>query len=267
MPCYRLVLEWDGRPFVGWQYQHNGVSVQQVLQQAFERFCGEVVTAHAAGRTDAGVHALGMVVSLQTEQSRDPDTIRSALNALMRPHPVVVLSAERAADDFHARFSCLGRAYLYRILARRPPPALDAGRVWWVPALLEIAPMQEAAALLVGRHDFSAFRSAHCQAASALKTLSQLTVSRVGDEIHLGVAARSFLHNQVRILAGTLRDVGVGRMTLADVSAALETGDRSRAGPTAPPDGLYFQRAFYADDAGAVSADTGDAQTELQDGE
>ncbi len=245
MPRYRLDLEWDGRPFVGWQYQDNGLSVQQVVEDAFARFSSETITAHAAGRTDAGVHALGMVASFETIKPRDPLQIRNALNALMRPHPVAVLAVTPVADDFHARFSCLGRAYRYRILNRRPPPTLDAGRVWWIAPPLDLAAMQAAATRLVGKHDFTAFRSAHCQSASPVKTLAQLDVQAHGEEIWLEVAARSFLHNQVRILAGTLRDVGAGRLTADDISQALETGDRRKAGPTAPPDGLYFLRADY----------------------
>ena len=245
MTRYRLILEYDGGGFVGWQRQDNGPSVQAALEQAVHGFCGETVTAHAAGRTDAGVHALAMTAHIDLEKETDPDTLRDALNAHLRPAPVAVLSAEAAPADFHARFSCVGRAYLYRIVNRRAPLVLERGRAWFVPGPLEAAAMHEAAQALVGKQDFTSFRSSECQAASPVKTLDALEVARDGEEVRVSARARSFLHHQVRIVVGTLRLVGAGKWRRADLEAALAARNRAAAGPTAPPEGLYFRRAEY----------------------
>ena len=245
MSRYKLVLEYDGRGLVGWQRQDNGPSVQAALEQAVFRFCGETVAAHAAGRTDAGVHALGQVVHLDIAKPTTTDTLRDALNHHLRPAAIAVLAAEAVADDFHARFSALRRSYLYRIVNRRAPLTLDAGRAWWVPTPLDAAAMHAAAQVLVGRHDFTSFRASECQARSAEKTLDGLDVSRRGAEIEIVAKARSFLHHQVRNIAGTLRLVGAGKWTRADVARALAARDRAAAGETAPPEGLYFLSAEY----------------------
>ena len=245
MTRYKLILEYDGGGFVGWQRQDNGPSVQAALEDAVRGFCGESVTAHAAGRTDAGVHALAMAAHIDLEKETEPDTLRDALNAHLRPAACAVLSAEVAASDFHARFSATSRAYLYRIVNRRAPLALDRGRAWWVPVPLDAAAMHEAAQVLIGNHDFSSFRSSECQAKSPIKTLDRLEVRRDGEELCVTAEARSFLHNQVRILVGTLKRVGEGKWTRADLKAALEARDRTKAGKTAPPEGLYFLRAGY----------------------
>ena len=245
MQRWKLTIEYDGRPFSGWQRQDNGPSVQQALEEAVGKLTGETVRAHASGRTDAGVHALGQVVHLDVEKPFTADKIRDGLNFHLRPWPVAVLLAEAVPEDFHARLISTGRAYVYRILNRRAPPALDAGRVWHVQRPLDAEAMHAAAQVLVGRHDFSSFRASICQAKSPLKTLDRLDVSRAGEEIHVHAAARSFLHHQVRNMVGTLELVGAGKWSVADVRAALEACDRRRGGPTAPPDGLYFVRATY----------------------
>ncbi len=245
MPRYRLTLEYDGAPFVGWQRQDNGPSVQQALEEAVARFCGEAVVVHGAGRTDAGVHAAGQVAHLDLQRDWAPTTVRDALNFHLRPAPVAVLSADIAAAGFHARFSARCRRYCYRIMARPAPPALDRGRVWWVPASLDASAMAEAAALLVGHHDFTTFRSTMCQADSPIKTLDVLDVAVEGEEIRIEARARSFLHNQVRILAGTLKRVGEGAWTPADVAAALAARSRARGGPTAPACGLCLLEVGY----------------------
>lgn len=245
MPRYRLTLEYDGAPFVGWQRQENGPSVQAALEDAIAGFCGERATVHAAGRTDAGVHALGQVVHFDIDKDAPPDTVRDALNAHLRPLPVAVLDAERAAEDFHARFSAVERRYLYRILNRRAPPVLERGRVWHVGAPLDASAMHEAAQALVGRHDFSTFRAAECQADSPVKTLDQLDVARAGEEIHVTARARSFLHHQVRNMVGTLKFVGEGKWRRSDVETALAARDRAKGGPTAPAEGLYLVSVRY----------------------
>ncbi|MFN4282577.1 MAG: tRNA pseudouridine(38-40) synthase TruA [Alphaproteobacteria bacterium] len=245
MPRYKLTIEYDGAPFVGWQRQNNGPSVQQALEEAVEAFCQERVVVHGAGRTDAGVHALAQVAHIDIARDAPPDKVRDALNFHLKPNPVAVLSAEVAPDDFHARFSAIGRAYLYRILARRAPPALERGRVWHLPFALDADAMHAAAQELVGRHDFSSFRSVECQADSPVKTLDALAVSRVGEEIHVTAKARSFLHNQVRIMVGTLKLVGEGKWSSRDVAKALAAAHRTKAGPTAPPDGLYLTQVRY----------------------
>ncbi len=245
MPRYKLTIEYDGEPFVGWQRQDNGLSVQGVLEDAVFAFCGERAAVVGAGRTDAGVHARGQVAHIDLTDEKPTETIRSALNFHLKPHPVAVVRAEPAAADFHARFSATWRRYRYRILNRRAPPALDRGQLWHVPVPLDAEAMADAASVLLGHHDFNSFRSTSCQAASALKTLDLLTVNRNGDEITLDVGARSFLHNQVRILAGTLQLVGRGQWSRRDVEEALAARDRTRAGPTAPPQGLCFMEVRY----------------------
>jgi tRNA pseudouridine38-40 synthase len=244
---WRLTIEYDGGPFMGWQRQEHGPSVQQALEEALGRMIGEQATFTAAGRTDAGVHALAMSAHVDVERELTPHRLRDGLNALVRPHPVSVLDARAVADDWHARFSCRGRRYLYRILNRRAPPALDAGKVWHVAVPLDLEAMQEAATHLVGRHDFTTFRSAQCQSDSPVKTLDRLDVSRSGDEIHVEAAARSFLHHQVRSMVGCLALVGRGQWSPADMQAALEARDRTALGLNAPPHGLYFVEALYPD--------------------
>jgi tRNA pseudouridine38-40 synthase len=245
MARYKLTIEYDGTVFAGWQRQLNGRSVQQAVEEAIERFAGEAVRIQCAGRTDAGVHATGQVAHVDLAREWRTDTVRDAANAHLRPEPVSILSAESVAGSFDARRSATKRRYLYRILNRRPPPALDVNRVWHVPWALDPAVMQAAARTLVGRHDFTTFRAAECQAKSPLRTLDTLEVERIGDEIRIATAARSFLHHQVRSMAGTLMLAGAGRWSVADVRAALEARDRARCGPTAPASGLYLVGVDY----------------------
>jgi tRNA pseudouridine38-40 synthase len=245
MPRYKIIVEYDGSPFAGWQYQDNAPSVQRTLMTAVEAFSGEKVMVQGAGRTDAGVHALGQVAHFDLSSERAPDTVRDALNAHLRPHPVAVLSAERVADAFDARRSAVRRHYLYRIANRRPDLALDRGRAWRVPRPLDHEAMHAAAQRLTGKHDFTTFRSTECQAKSPEKTLDRLDVSRAAGEIHIAATARSFLHNQVRSMVGSLVQVGDGKWTPADLGRALEARDRSACGPVAPPDGLYLMRVDY----------------------
>ncbi len=245
MPRYKLTIEYDGGPFVGWQRQANGPSVQQAIEEAIRGFSGETVVVKGAGRTDAGVHALGQVAHIDLGRDWVPDKVRDAINAHLRPAPVSILSAEAVADDFDARFSAVKRHYLYRILDRRPPPVLDAGRVWHVPMRLDTDAMHAAAQALVGLHDFTTFRASECQARSPVKTLDRLDVSREGAEIAVRASARSFLHNQVRSMVGALKKVGEGRWPVGEVAAALEARDRTRSGPVAPPDGLYLVAVDY----------------------
>jgi tRNA pseudouridine38-40 synthase len=245
MPRYKLTIEYDGGPFVGWQRQENGRSIQQALEEAILGFCQETVVVKGAGRTDAGVHALGQVAHIDLTRDWPQDTVRDALNAHLRPEPIVILSAERVADDFDARFSAVKRHYLYRISNRRAPPALEKGRIWSVPTPLHADAMHQAAQALVGRHDFTTFRAAECQAKSPVKTLDRLDVSRQGGEIVVRASARSFLHHQVRSMVGTLKQVGEGKWPGAAVAEALAARDRSRAGPVAPPDGLYLVAVDY----------------------
>jgi len=247
MPRYRITVEYDGAPFVGWQRQDNGPSVQQALEEAVLAMTGEEVRVHGAGRTDAGVHALGQVAHFDISRHFPPHRIRDGLNHHLRPAPVVVLDVRETDADFHARFSAVKRHYLYRILNRRSPPALDRGRVWHVPRPLDAGVMHEAAQVLVGRHDFTTFRAAQCQAESPVKTLDRIAVAREGDEIRITVSARSFLHNQVRSIAGSLKLVGEGKWTAGDLRAALEACDRSACGPVAPPEGLYLTAVDYPD--------------------
>jgi len=244
---WRLLIEYDGGGFSGWQRQENGPSVQAALEDALFAYSGERRLVQGAGRTDAGVHAAGQVAHLDLERPSDAKTLRDAINFHLRPAPVAVLSAEAASEDFHARFSATARHYRYRILNRRAPPVLDAGRVWWVKQPLDADAMAEAAALLVGRHDFTSFRAADCQADSPLRTLDRLAVRRDGDFVTIEASARSFLHHQVRNMAGTLSLVGLGRWRPRRVGEALAAGDRSAAGPTAPPEGLCLTAVDYGE--------------------
>ncbi|GBE44340.1 MAG TPA: tRNA pseudouridine(38-40) synthase TruA [Rhizobiales bacterium] len=245
MPRYRITIEYDGTPFVGWQVQDNGPSVQGRLAQAIEAFCGEHVIPGGAGRTDAGVHALGQVAHFDLEKDWPADTVRDALNAHLRPDPIAVLACEVAAPDFDARFSAARREYLYRLCDRRAPLALDADRVWLVHKTLDAGAMHDAAQALAGSHDFTTFRSVNCQARSPVKTLDALAVSRVGAEVHITARARSFLHSQMRSIAGTLKKVGEGKWRARDVEAALKAKDRAACAAIAPPHGLYLVKVTY----------------------
>ena len=246
MPRYALLVEYDGAPFVGWQRQDNGVSVQGVLEEAAARLNGGIVpTLTAAGRTDAGVHAEGQVAELEIAADLPPERLREALNFHTRPHPVAVIGAALAPEGWNARFSATARAYRYRILNRGPRPALDLGRVWHLPQWLEAEAMHAAAQSLLGRHDFSAFRAAACQAKSALRTLDRLEVSRMGTEVQVTAGARSFLHHQVRNLVGTLVQVGLGKRPVGWPRQVLDGRDRARAGQTAPAEGLTFLSVQY----------------------
>jgi tRNA pseudouridine38-40 synthase len=245
MPRYKLTIEYDGTPFSGWQWQDHAPSVQRVLVDALVAFSGHEVKVTGAGRTDAGVHALGQVAHVDLEKDWRVDKVRDALNAHLRPHPVAVLSAEKVAAGFDARFSAVKRHYLYRIANRRPDLALDRLRAWRVPRRLDVDAMHAAAQRLVGKHDFTTFRSTECQAKSPEKTLDQLDVSRYGDEVHIKTSARSFLHNQVRSMVGSLALVGDGKWSANDLSAALAARNRAACAPVAPPDGLYLVRVDY----------------------
>src|SRR5262249_36267515 len=245
MPRYKLVIEYDGAPFVGWQVQDNGVAVQGVLTAAIAAFCGETAAVQGAGRTDAGVHATGQVAHVDLAKAWDTDTVRDAVNAHLRPHPVAVLSAEAGATDFDARFSALRGHYLYRIVNRRADLALDRRRGWRIGRPLDAAAMQAAAQRLVGRHDFTTFRAAECQAKSPVKTLERLDVTHDSEEIRIRASARSFLHTQVRSMVGSLALVGEGRWSPDDLARALAARDRAACGPVALPDGLYLVRVDY----------------------
>jgi tRNA pseudouridine38-40 synthase len=242
---YKLTLEYDGAGFAGWQRQDNGPSVQAALEAAVLGFCGETVTVQGAGRTDAGVHALGQVAHVDLAKETHADTVRDALNAHLKPAAVAVLAAEAVDGDFHARFSALERAYRYRIVNRRAPLALDRGRAWFVPQTLDAAAMHDAAQALLGHHDFTSFRASECQAKSPVKTLDVLNVIRDGQELRIEARARSFLHHQVRNMVGTLKLVGEGKWRRADVTRVLEARDRRAAGPTAPAEGLYLVSVGY----------------------
>jgi len=249
MTVWALLLEYDGAPFVGWQRQQNGLSVQEVLESAAARLSGGTqVSTVVAGRTDAGVHAEAQVAQLTLATSLSPDRLREALNYHMKPHPVAVLRSASAPDGWNARFSAIGRAYRYWILNRRARPVLQDGRVWHVPAPLDVARMHEAAQLLLGRHDFTSFRAVGCQANNPVRTLDRLDVRQNGDLVEVVAEARSFLHHQVRNMVGTLKLVGDGHWAPGQVAAALAACDRSAAGPTAPPDGLYLTGVRYAVD-------------------
>ena len=245
MPRYRITVEYDGTPFVGWQAQENGPSVQGNLEHAIKNFSAEVVRVKGAGRTDAGVHALGQVAHFDLKKSWDPLRIREALNFHLRPDPIAALNCKEVSAEFDARFSAIARHYLYRILNRRPRAVLDVNRVWQVGVPLDHEAMHDAAQVLVGHHDFTTFRAKACQAKSPMRTLAKLSVSRSGEEIHIKASARSFLHNQIRSLAGTLKMVGEGKWTKADVKRVLERRDRKACAAVAPPHGLYLTRVDY----------------------
>jgi tRNA pseudouridine38-40 synthase len=247
MPRFKLILEYDGAPFVGWQRQENGLSVQEVLEGALFAMTGARVTAHGAGRTDAGVHALGQVAHVDLERDWAPFRLGEGLNALLHPHPVAILAAERVGADFDARRSASARHYLYRIVNRRAPLTLERGGAWRVKPPLDAAAMHAATLVLIGRHDFSTFRDSQCQANSPIRTLDRLDVRREGDEVLFEASARSFLHRQVRSMVGTLVEVGAGRWSAGAFMAAFEAADRSHCGPVAPPHGLYLVRVDYAE--------------------
>jgi tRNA pseudouridine38-40 synthase len=249
VPRYKLTIEYDGTGLVGWQRQANGLSVQEALETAFANFCGQRVTVHGAGRTDAGVHALAQCAHLDLSKRVLPEVLRSAINHHLRPAAISVTAAEAVTHDFDARLSAIRRIYLYRILNRRAPPALERGRVWQVAPPLDVEAMRQGAQHLVGHHDFSTFRDSLCQAKSPLKTLDVLEVRRAGDEIHIEARARSFLHHQVRNMAGTLKLVGLRRWHPDDVARALAAHDRRAGGPTAPAEGLYLVAVRYDDGA------------------
>jgi len=245
MPRFKLTIEYDGGPFVGWQRQDNGPSVQQALEEAAAALDGGERVVYGAGRTDAGVHALGQVAHVDLEKELDPDTVRDALNHHVRPHPIAVLEAERVSEDFHARFSAKMRGYIYKICDRRAPLALERGRVWKVPRKLDVDAIDEAMQCLGGTHDFTTFRDSQCQADSPVKSMEAARVERFDDEVELRFEAISFLHRQVRSITGSLVEVGLGKWTPEDFKAALEAADRSRCGPVAPPDGLYLEFVEY----------------------
>ncbi len=251
MPRYKLTIEYDGRLFVGWQRQKNGLSVQEAIETAFAAFCGHPVNIRGAGRTDAGVHALGQVAHADLAREWQRFTLCEALNAHLRPNLIAVVAAEPVADIFDARFSAVRRHYLYRIVNRRAPLTLDASHAWLVKRPLDAGAMHEAAQILVGRHDFSTFRAAECQATSPIRTLDRLDVAKNGDTIEIRASARSFLHHQVRSIVGSLELVGAGKWQPADLRAALESRDRSRCGMVAPADGLYFVAVDYEDEDAA----------------
>ena len=245
MTRFRLTVEFDGRPFMGWQRQAHGPSVQQAIEEAVRAIIGEDATVHAAGRTDAGVHAEAMAAHVEITRPFNAFRLMEAINAKLRPHPIAIIDCAEVADDWHARFSCIGRRYVYRIINRRAPLALDQGRAWRVVQPLNSDAMHDAAQLLVGTHDFTTFRSVHCQSASPVKSIDQMRVQRFGNEIEVDVAARSFLHHQVRSMVGCLVLVGQGKWTAKDLKAALDARDRAALGFNAPPDGLYFIEAIY----------------------
>jgi tRNA pseudouridine38-40 synthase len=245
MPRYKLTIEYDGRPFVGWQAQDNGISVQGVLTDAIAAFASERVTVNGAGRTDAGVHALGQVAHVDLDKEWPVDNVRDALNFHLRPQPVAVLAAKQVAADFDARFSATRRHYLYRIVNRRADLTLDQNRAWRVPRLLDSEAMRAAAQKLIGKHDFTTFRSTECQAKSPVKTLDRLDVARDGDDVRVSASARSFLQHQVRSIVGSLVHVGEGKWSVDDLAKALAARDRSACGQVAPPQGLYLVRVDY----------------------
>ncbi|TPK55117.1 MULTISPECIES: tRNA pseudouridine(38-40) synthase TruA [unclassified Mesorhizobium] len=247
MPRFRLDIEYDGSLFAGWQHQADQPSVQQAIEQAIEKFCGQQVRLRAAGRTDAGVHATAQVAHVDLARAWPDDKVRDAVNAHLQGagNRIAILKATTVVDGFDARFSAIGRHYLYRILNRRAPSALEKGKVWWVPKQLDAAAMHEAAKVLLGRHDFTTFRSTQCQAESPVRTLDRLDVSRSGDMIEVRASARSFLHNQVRSMVGSLKRVGEGAWTAGDLKAALEAHDRAACGQVAPPDGLFLIGVDY----------------------
>jgi tRNA pseudouridine38-40 synthase len=249
MPRYRLTLEYNGAPFVGWQKQADDPSVQEALEKAGQALSKAPAPSVAAGRTDAGVHAVAMSVHIDLAKDFPTDTVRDGLNAHLGKLPIAVTSAQNVSNEFHARFSCIGRQYFYRIAERRSPPVLDAGRVWHIPYALDAEAMRDAAQCLIGEHDFTSFRASMCQAKSPVKTLDKVEIFRARDEIILRFAARSFLHNQIRSLVGSLERVGADKWAAGDMQKALEAKSRTACGPVAPAHGLYFEKAVYPDDA------------------
>lgn len=247
MTRFALTLEFDGTPFHGLQRQSNGPSVQRAVEDALTRITGESVTLHSAGRTDAGVHALAMRSHVDLAKDMAPFRLMEAMNAQLRPDPIAVTACEAVPDDWHARFSCIGRRYLYRIVNRRAPLTLVRDKAWHVPQPLDAEAMHRAAQALVGRHDFTTFRSVHCQAADPVKTLDELRVERIGEEVHIHAAARSFLHHQVRSMVGCLKLVGAGNWPETRIAEALAARTRNALGLNAPPHGLYFVEATYPD--------------------
>ena len=245
MSRWRLTIEYDGAPFMGWQRQENGPSVQQQVETAIFRMTGELASVHGAGRTDSGVHALAMSAHVDIQKHLTAHRLRDGLNALVRPDPIAILAASEVADDWHARFSCIGRRYEYRILNRRAPPAIERGRVWHIATPLDVKAMAQGAAMLVGRHDFTTFRSVQCQSKSPVKTLDRLDIIHDGEHIRIAAAARSFLHHQVRSMVGCLVMVGREQWSPADIKQALDARNRAALGLNAPPDGLYFVEAVY----------------------
>jgi len=254
---FQIIVEYDGGAFVGWQRQTNGPSVQAALEEAVTRFCGETVLVEGAGRTDAGVHALAQSAHLDLAKEAEPERVMAALNFHLKPLPVAVLAVRRVPADFHARFSADRRAYLYRIVNRRAPLALERGQAWFVPQPLDAAAMHAAAQVLVGHHDFTSFRASECQAKSPVKTLDRLDVTATSDAfgqaIEIHAEARSFLHHQIRNFAGSLKLVGEGKWSARDLRGALEACDRAAAGPTAPACGLFLTEVGYPDDAFEIS--------------
>jgi len=250
MPRFRMTVEYDGTSYVGWQMQENGHSVQAALQKCILSLTGETVSVRGAGRTDSGVHARGQVVHADLSREWKPFKLRNALNAhlMMASERVSIIDVQQVSDDFDARFSAVKRHYLYRIITRPSPLAIEAGQAWWVPKELDHEAMHAAAQMLVGHHDFTTFRSAHCQAKSPVRTLDRLDVTRSGDLIEICASAQSFLHNQIRSFAGTLKLAGEAKMSPDDVRRALEARDRKECGPVAPPEGLYFMKVDYPGD-------------------
>ncbi|MGB1875681.1 MAG: tRNA pseudouridine(38-40) synthase TruA [Rhodospirillaceae bacterium] len=247
MPRFKLTIEYDGTGFVGWQRQINGLSVQQVMEEAALAYCQTKIIVHGAGRTDAGVHALAQVAHVDLPRNDDGRKVRDAFNAHLRPHPVAVIEAEEVSEDFHSRFQAIERSYVYRIVTRRAPVALEKNRAWWLPRDLNAVAMHEAAQRLVGQNDFTSFRATECQAKTPVKTLYSLDVERTGDTVEIRAQARSFLHHQVRNMVGTLSLVGEGKWTADDVTDALNAKSRPAGGPTAPPEGLYLAAVRYPD--------------------
>ena len=245
MPRYRLIIEYDGTPFLGWQMHPNAATVQGCLVDAVEKFTGTRPEVRGAGRTDSGVHALGQVAHVDLPKAYPAYVVREALNYHLRPNPIAVVDAAEVPDTFDARFGATKRHYLFRILARRAPPALDKNRVWWVPQDLDVDAMRYASRCLIGHHDFTTFRAAECQAKSPIKTLDTFDVARVGEEIHITCSAQSFMHHQVRSMVGSLKLVGDGKWQSHDLADALAARDRARCGPVTPPSGLYLARVDY----------------------
>jgi tRNA pseudouridine38-40 synthase len=246
MTRYKINLEYDGTDLIGWQENAQGPSVQSLLQDAIFQFCGENVVVYSAGRTDAGVHALAMVAHFDLEKEQAPDTVMRAMNFYLTEKPVAVLSCEKVSDDFHSRFSCIKRHYKYIVVNRSAPVVLNKNRVWWVPQKLDIDAMRNAAQKLIGKHDFTSFRSSQCQSKSPIKTLDSVNIIETGDEIIFEFSARSFLHHQVRNMVGTLVEIGMGKPL--DIDKIFDAKNRSAAGINAPASGLYFIGADYATD-------------------